>query len=149
MVLDPAAVADADGGGDEAVLAEHAAGADGGAGHDVDGVPDFCVGADVGAWVDGGQGKFPVLNPADGGQLVEVANCGPAEAQRAIDAAAKAYPAWRAKTAKERAACLRKWFELMMANVEDLAVLMTVFNLVLPARNVACGCEKTECGDAR
>ncbi len=78
-----------------------------------------------GAWVDGGQGRFPVRNPADGGQLVEVANCGPAEAQRAIDAAAKAYPAWRAKTAKERAACLRKWFELMMAAQEDLAKIMT------------------------
>ncbi|MGE5336486.1 MAG: NAD-dependent succinate-semialdehyde dehydrogenase [Gemmatimonadota bacterium] len=78
-----------------------------------------------GAWVDGSQGKFAVLNPADGGQLVEVANCGAAEAQRAIDAAAKAFPAWRAKTAKERAAILRKWFDLMMAAQEDLAKLMT------------------------
>ncbi len=78
-----------------------------------------------GAWVDGSQGKFAVTNPADGGTLVEVANCGPAEAQRAIDAAAKAFPAWRAKTAKERAAILRKWFELMMAAQEDLAKLMT------------------------
>ncbi len=78
-----------------------------------------------GAWVDGAQGRFAVSNPADGGQLAEVANCGPADAQRAIDAAAKAYPAWRARTAKERAAILRKWYELMMAAQEDLARLMT------------------------
>jgi len=78
-----------------------------------------------GAWVDGSQGKFAVTNPADGGALVEVANCGAAEAQRAIDAAAKAFPAWRARTAKERAAVLRKWFDLMMAAQEDLAKLMT------------------------
>jgi succinate-semialdehyde dehydrogenase/glutarate-semialdehyde dehydrogenase len=51
---------------------------------------------------------------------------GQAETRRAIEAANGAWPAWRAKTAKERAAILRKWFELMMANVEDLAVLMTV-----------------------
>ena len=78
-----------------------------------------------GAWVDGSQGKFAVTNPADGGKLVEVANCGAAETQRAIDAAARAFPAWRAKTAKERAAVLRKWFDLMMAAQEDLAKLMT------------------------
>ena len=78
-----------------------------------------------GAWADGGQGKFPVVNPADGGQLVEVANSGPADAQRAIEAAARALPAWRAKTAKERAAILRRWFDLMMAAQEDLAKLMT------------------------
>ena len=81
-----------------------------------------CIG---GAWVDGSHGRFAVTNPADGGRLVEVANCGAAEAQRAIDAAAAALPAWRAKTAKERAAILRKWFDLMMAAQEDLAKLMT------------------------
>jgi succinate-semialdehyde dehydrogenase/glutarate-semialdehyde dehydrogenase len=78
-----------------------------------------------GAWSDGAHGKFAVNNPADGGVLVEVANCGGADAQRAIEAAARAMPAWRAKTAKERAAILRKWFELMMAAQEDLAQLMT------------------------
>jgi len=78
-----------------------------------------------GAWADGSQGKFAVLNPADGGRLIEVTNCGPADAQRAIDAAAKAFPAWRAKAAKERAAILRKWFDLMLAAQEDLAKLMT------------------------
>jgi len=78
-----------------------------------------------GAWRDGAEGRFAVTNPADGGQLLEVANCGGADAQRAIDAAAKAMPAWRARTAKERAVILRKWFELMMAAQEDLAQLMT------------------------
>ena len=63
-----------------------------------------------GAWCDGAHGKFDVSNPADGGLLVEVANCGAADAQRAVDAAARAMPAWRAKTAKERAVVLRKWF---------------------------------------
>ena len=78
-----------------------------------------------GAWCDGAEGRFPVNNPAGGGRLREVANCGGADAQRAIDAAARAMPAWRAKTAKERAVILRKWFELMMAAQEDLAQLMT------------------------
>ncbi|MCX8113624.1 MAG: aldehyde dehydrogenase family protein, partial [Burkholderiaceae bacterium] len=97
----------------------------------VSSLPSFSDGALVktqayidGAWVDTGA-RFPVTNPADGGRLVEVANCGPAEAARAIDAANRAFPAWRAKTAKERAAILRKWFELMMAAQEDLAKLMT------------------------
>ena len=78
-----------------------------------------------GAWCDGAQGRFPVNNPADCGLLVEAANCGAADAQHAIDAAARAMPAWRAKTAKERAVILRRWFELMMAAQEDLAQLMT------------------------
>jgi succinate-semialdehyde dehydrogenase/glutarate-semialdehyde dehydrogenase len=78
-----------------------------------------------GAWCEGAHGKFAVNNPADGGLLVEVANCGGADAQRAIDAAARALPAWRARTAKERAAVLRRWFDLMMAAQEDLAQLMT------------------------
>jgi succinate-semialdehyde dehydrogenase/glutarate-semialdehyde dehydrogenase len=78
-----------------------------------------------GVWCDGAEGKFPVNNPADGGLLAEAANCGAADARRAIDAAARAMPAWRAKTAKERAVILRRWFELMMAAQEDLAQLMT------------------------
>ena len=53
-------------------------------------------------------------------------NLGAAETRRAIEAADKALPDWRARTAKERAQILRKWFDLMMANQEDLAVLMTV-----------------------
>jgi succinate-semialdehyde dehydrogenase / glutarate-semialdehyde dehydrogenase len=67
-----------------------------------------------------------VHNPADGQQLGTVPNMGAAETRRAIEAANAAWPAWRAKTAKERAACLRKWHDLMLANQEDLAVLMTV-----------------------
>jgi succinate-semialdehyde dehydrogenase/glutarate-semialdehyde dehydrogenase len=78
-----------------------------------------------GAWADGAHGRFAVLNPADGGKLIEVANCGAREAQRAIDAAARAYPAWRSKTAKERAAVLRRWNDLMLAAASDLAKLMT------------------------
>ena len=50
---------------------------------------------------------------------------GVAETRRAIEAAARAFPAWAALTAKERAAILRRWYELMMANQEDLATLMT------------------------
>jgi len=80
-----------------------------------------------GAWVDAdNKSTIAVHNPADGVQIGTVPNMGQAETRRAIEAANAAWPAWRAKTAKERAAILRKWFELMMANVEDLAVLMTV-----------------------
>jgi succinate-semialdehyde dehydrogenase/glutarate-semialdehyde dehydrogenase len=78
-----------------------------------------------GDWCDGAHGRFAVRNPADGQTLAEVANCGAADAQRAVDAAAAAMPSWRAKTAKERAVILRRWFELMMAAQEDLAQLMT------------------------
>ncbi|HXF65950.1 MAG TPA: NADP-dependent succinate-semialdehyde dehydrogenase [Burkholderiales bacterium] len=80
-----------------------------------------------GEWVDADDGStLAVYNPADGVQIGTVPNMGAAEARRAIEAADAAFPAWRAKTAKERAAILRKWYELMMANQEDLAVLMTV-----------------------
>ncbi len=78
-----------------------------------------------GQWCEGAHGRFAVTNPADSGRLIEVANCGAADAGRAIEAAARALPAWRAKTAKERATLLRKWFDLMMAAQEDLAKLMT------------------------
>ena len=78
-----------------------------------------------GRFVDGSQGSFAVCNPATGAELAQVANCGPADAAAAVAAAKKAFPGWRAKTAKERAAILRKWFELMMAAQDDLAKLMT------------------------
>ena len=79
-----------------------------------------------GAWRAAASGaRFGVKNPADGLRIAEVANCGGAEATAAIDAAARAWPAWRAKTAKERAALLRAWFQLILANQEDLAKLMT------------------------
>jgi succinate-semialdehyde dehydrogenase / glutarate-semialdehyde dehydrogenase len=79
-----------------------------------------------GAWVDAdGGGTIAVENPANGERLGTVPKMGAAETGRAIAAANAALPAWSAKTAKERAGILRKWFELMMANQEDLAQLMT------------------------
>jgi len=79
-----------------------------------------------GAWVDADAGgKVEVTNPATGEVLGTVPNLGVAETRRAIEAAAAAFPAWAAKTAKERAAILRRWHDLMLANAEDLAVLMT------------------------
>ena len=79
-----------------------------------------------GQWVDAeGGGTIPVTNPANGAALGTVPKMGAAETRRAIEAAERALPAWRAKTGKERAAILRRWFELMMANQDDLALLMT------------------------
>src|SRR3982750_2181368 len=79
-----------------------------------------------GNWVDADSRKStPVINPATGEELGAVPRMGTDETSRAIDAAERAWPAWRAKTAKERAAILRKWFDLMMANQEDLAQIMT------------------------
>src|SRR5690349_250085 len=79
-----------------------------------------------GKWVDAEGGKtFAVHNPATGEELGSVPRMGAAEAKRAIEAAERALPAWSAKTAKERAAILRKWFDLMMASQEDLAQIMT------------------------
>src|SRR5688500_11983277 len=78
-----------------------------------------------GEWVGGSQ-TIPVRNPATGSVLATVPKLGAEETRRAIEAADRAFPAWRAKTAKERSAILRKWFDLMLANQEDLAVLMTV-----------------------
>ncbi len=79
-----------------------------------------------GAWVNADSKKtIEVTNPATGAVLGTVPNMGTAETRRAIAAADAAWPAWRAKTAKERANILRKWFDLMMANQEDLAILMT------------------------
>jgi succinate-semialdehyde dehydrogenase/glutarate-semialdehyde dehydrogenase len=79
-----------------------------------------------GAWCDADGGKtLPVTNPATGAVLGTVPNMGAAETRRAIEAANAAWPAWRAKTAKERSAILRKWADLMMANQEDLAIIMT------------------------
>ena len=66
-----------------------------------------------------------VLNPATGESLGSVPHMGAAETRRAIDAANAAWPAWRKKTAKERATILRRWNELMLANAEDLALIMT------------------------
>jgi len=79
-----------------------------------------------GQWIDAASKKtLAVTNPASGARLGSVPDLGAAETRRAIEAAARAWPAWREKTAKERAAVLRKWFELMMANQEDLAQILT------------------------
>ena len=79
-----------------------------------------------GKWenADGGA-SHDVNNPATGEKIGTVPDMGAAETRRAIEAAHAAFPAWAAKTAKERATILRRWYELMMANQEDLAVLMT------------------------
>ncbi len=79
-----------------------------------------------GAWVDAGSGKtIEVNDPADNSIIGTVPKMGRDETSRAIEAANAAYPAWRAKTGKERAAILRKWYELILENQEDLAVIMT------------------------
>ena len=80
-----------------------------------------------GQWIDAdGGGSIEVTNPADGALLGTVPALGAAETRRAIEAAERAWPAWRSLLAKERAAILRKWFDLIMANQEDLALLMTL-----------------------
>ena len=77
-----------------------------------------------GAWVEGNS-RFALHDPATGQHLADVANLGPEDAERAIAAANAAWPAWRAKTAKERSQVLRCWFGLLMENQEDLARTMT------------------------
>ena len=80
-----------------------------------------------GAWLDAESGKsIDVINPATGGVLGTIPNMGTAETRRAIEAANRALPAWRAKTAKERSNLLRRWYDLMMANQDDLARLLTL-----------------------
>jgi len=79
-----------------------------------------------GHWVDADNGAtLAVTNPANGEIIAEVARCSTAETRRGIEAADAALPAWRAKTAKERGAYLRKWFNLMMEAQEDLAIILT------------------------
>jgi succinate-semialdehyde dehydrogenase/glutarate-semialdehyde dehydrogenase len=79
-----------------------------------------------GKWVQADSGRTIVVkNPATGEAIGEVPALGAAETRRAIEAAHRAQPAWRALLAKERATILRKLFELMLANTEDLAVIMT------------------------
>ncbi len=79
-----------------------------------------------GAWCDADQGgKLPVTNPATGATLGTIPNMGATETRRAIEAAQRAFAPWAALTAKERANTLRRWFDLMLANQEDLATLMT------------------------
>jgi succinate-semialdehyde dehydrogenase/glutarate-semialdehyde dehydrogenase len=77
-----------------------------------------------GEWVTSKK-TFPVLDPATGEKLVDVPDLTPDDAKRAIHAAHKAFPAWAAKPAKERAQILRKWFDLITSESEALAQLMT------------------------
>ncbi|WP_055136469.1 NAD-dependent succinate-semialdehyde dehydrogenase [Pseudomonas corrugata] len=80
-----------------------------------------------GAWVDADNGQtIKVTNPATGEVLGTVPKMGAAETGRAIEAADKALPAWRALTAKERANKLRRWYELLIENQDDLGRLMTL-----------------------
>ena len=79
-----------------------------------------------GAWIEADSGmRFDVDNPADGTIVGSVPDCGGAETRRAIEAANAALPAWRALTAKQRSALLRRWFELMLLNADDLALILT------------------------
>ncbi|WP_372890883.1 NAD-dependent succinate-semialdehyde dehydrogenase [Rhodosalinus sp.] len=78
-----------------------------------------------GAFGEGDSGTFEVTNPARGDVIARVADCSRDQVAGAIDAAAAAQKDWAAHTGKERAAILRRWFELMMENQEDLAIIMT------------------------
>jgi succinate-semialdehyde dehydrogenase/glutarate-semialdehyde dehydrogenase len=79
-----------------------------------------------GKWVGADSGAVrEVRNPATHAILGTVPDGGAAEAHRAVQAAQRAFPGWRARTAEERARILRRWFDLMMTNQEDLARLMT------------------------
>jgi succinate-semialdehyde dehydrogenase/glutarate-semialdehyde dehydrogenase len=77
-----------------------------------------------GHWVKGAS-RFDVHDPATGQKLADVANLTAQDAEAALDAANAAWPAWRNKTGKERSILLRKWFDLLMANQEDLGRIMT------------------------
>src|ERR1700740_2615596 len=80
-----------------------------------------------GEWAGAGDARtFAVADPAPGETLAEVPRMGAAETAAAIDAAAAAQPAWRALPAKSRAQILRRWADLMVEHVEDLAMLMTL-----------------------
>ena len=79
-----------------------------------------------GQWLDAADGgTFPVNNPATDKVIGTVPRMGAAETRSAIEAANAAFPAWRAMTAAERSQLLRRWYELLLENKEDLAILMT------------------------
>ena len=80
-----------------------------------------------GAWVGADDGaSHAICNPATGAEIARVPDLGAVETERAIAAANAALPAWRSRTAKERAALLRRWHDLILTHQEDLAVLMTL-----------------------
>lgn len=77
-------------------------------------------------WVSSFDTKtFAVDNPATGETVMEVADCGTAETEQAIEAAASAFESWKSKTAKERSVILRNWYNLIINNADDLALIMT------------------------
>ena len=77
-----------------------------------------------GEWVTS-KATFPVINPATGEKIADVPNLTAADAQAAVDSSFKAFPAWAARTAKDRSIILRRWFDLIIAETESLAQLMT------------------------
>jgi succinate-semialdehyde dehydrogenase/glutarate-semialdehyde dehydrogenase len=80
-----------------------------------------------GEWVEADSREtFAVTNPATGDELARVPRMGAAETRRALEAAEAAFPVWRARTAKERALVLRRWADLMLEHVDDLALLLTL-----------------------
>ncbi len=80
-----------------------------------------------GAWVSADSAAtHDIRNPANGRVIATVADCGSAETRRAINAAEQALPAWRARTARQRATVLKRWYELIMTHQEDLAQLLTL-----------------------
>jgi succinate-semialdehyde dehydrogenase / glutarate-semialdehyde dehydrogenase len=80
-----------------------------------------------GEWIEADSGEtFPATNPASGDELARVPRLGPDETRRAIQAASQALPAWRARVAKERAAIMRRWSDLMLEHLEDLGLLLTL-----------------------
>ncbi|MCZ6828013.1 MAG: NAD-dependent succinate-semialdehyde dehydrogenase [Gammaproteobacteria bacterium] len=77
-----------------------------------------------GQWVNGSD-TFDVYNPATGEVIASVASVGAEETRQAIECAQIAQRAWRARTARERSVILRRWYDLILANVDDLAIIMT------------------------
>ena len=79
-----------------------------------------------GEWIDADNGEtFEVTDPATGEVIGTAPKLGTAETRRAIEAANAAWPAWRAKTAKERSQILERWVQLVNENADDLAYIMT------------------------
>ncbi|WP_339760960.1 NAD-dependent succinate-semialdehyde dehydrogenase [uncultured Sulfitobacter sp.] len=78
-----------------------------------------------GEWVDGDDGTFDVTNPARGDVIAKVADLSRAQVAGAIAQAEKAQKEWASWTGKERAGVMRKWFDLMMANQDDLGIILT------------------------
>ncbi|CAH2284497.1 succinate-semialdehyde dehydrogenase, mitochondrial [Pelobates cultripes] len=82
-----------------------------------------------GSWLrSSDSASFPVLDPATGAELVQVSDCGPRECREALKAASEAFLTWREVPAKERSILLRKWYELMIQNKDDLARIITAEN---------------------